>query len=690
MFSTILSWFSIIASVVVAYIFFRKQKKYYDENMSRLEKARDFFLANPTYSVVTVGKDKAIDETNINGELLSLVKELNKYMSRNKGTTDFSIIQNKTERFANTIYENASSNLAFPTYMGLMGTFIGVFMGLVGFVLPDFLNEFGFDIISDEESNITRLVYGVIVSMVTSFIGLYFTTRSNKTATEYKRIMDERKNIFYDFIQNELMPVLGMSVVAALTQLKETLTHFHESFDVITNNFERTFNNCTSKFGKEFEKNIVAVGQAASQLGSSIEIVNRNVENQQMLLQELRSDGMIMALDHFIDAGKQFKESTDAIKDLNVIRTELSSTVTTLMNVQRDYNSSLVVPKLIAERLNNILERVSTFEDSVNVLGESIKQTQMLGNSEMTLIKEHLDNIKRKDDIASEYQETANEELKSLFDTEINTIKVLHQQYISAVAEYGDGFRGLMDQITDAIKEKKDEFMRTLQDAFDIAELNTEFAHLNSLPEIKEQVEALNVSVENFNENVKKQSGIEIGKLDTMDGKLDAIPSVVKEHCDECQDKTSAAIAATHEVKKAVDETMAKTAGVASAVDNVAKMVETTVADSKEIKEELQNQVNTLLGKLSMIEIDLDALKDNAKLTVHLNKDEMLDVAKAIKQQREEVVLLDNMLGNTKKELSDMFTKVFESKLDDIKKKIETVNTLVDSLKSKAKNKDKN
>lgn len=578
-------------------------------------------------------------------------------MSRNKGTTDFSIIQNKTERFAKTLYENASSNLAFPTYMGLMGTFTGVFMGLLGFAVPDLLGLIGIEIESPEESNITRLILGVIVSMFTSFIGLYFTIRSNKAATEYKRTMDERKNIFYDFIQNELMPVLGMSVVAALTQLKETLTHFHESFDVITSNFERTFNNCTSKFGKEFEKNIVAVGQAASQLGSSIEIVNRNVENQQMLLQELRSDGMIMALDRFIDAGKQFKESTKTVKDLDIIRTELSSTVSELIKAQKDYNSSLVVPKLIAERLNNILERVSTFEDSVNVLGESIAQTQMLGNSEMTLIKEHLDNIKRKDAIATEYQETANDELKSLFDTELNTIKVLQEKYTSAVDEYGEGFRELMNKITDAIKAKKEEFMQTLQDAFDIAELNTEFAHLNRLPEIKEQIKALNVSVDNFSESVMKQSAAEIGKLDTMDAKLDTIPSVVKEQCEECQDKTNSAIAATHDVEKVM----------------------------KEAKTELQNQINTMLGKLSMIEIDVDSLRENAKLKVSLNKEEMLDVAKAIREQREEVVLLDNMLGNTKKELSDMFTKVFEYKLEDIRKKIDTVDALVDSLKAKAK-----
>lgn len=684
MFSTILSLLSFLVSCIVALYFYKRQKEYYNENMSRLEKARDFFLADPTYSVINKGEDKAIDESNISSEMLNLIKELNKYMSRNKGTTDFSIIQNKTERFANTIYENASSNLAFPTYMGLMGTFIGVFLGLVGFVLPDFLREFGFDIISDEESNITRLVYGVIVSMVTSFMGLYFTTRSNKTATEYKRIMDERKNLFYDFIQNELMPVLGMSVVAALTQLKETLTHFHESFDVITNNFERTFNNCTSKFGKEFEKNIVAVGNAANKLGNSIEAVNKNVENQQALLRELRSDGMIIALDHFVEAGKQFNKSTETIKDLATIRTELSSAVNSLIETQKDYNSSLVVPKLIAERLNVILERVTTFEESVNVLGASIAQTHMLGNSEMTLIKEHLDNIKCKDAIAAEYQEVANEELKALFDAETNIIKGLHRQYTSAIEEHGDEFRVLMEQIADAITQKKVEFMQTLQNAFDITELHTEFAHLKQLPEINDKIGSLNDSVDNFRISVQEKSNDAVEKLQVMDVKLDAIPSVIKENSDECKAKTKNAIDAIHSVKTAVSEVQSTTNSISSSVEKMKELTETIYSNSQDIKAEFATQINLLIEKLTIMGNDLDMIKDHAKLTVNLNKDEMLDVAKAIKQQQEEVTLLDTMLSNTKQEISDIFMKVFKTQLDNISNKIENIDSHIDALKAKA------
>lgn len=675
MITTILSYLSMVASICVAVYFYKKQRKYYDENMTRLERARDFFLATPSYSVVTDGEDKIIDVSNLDGELLGLVRELNKYISRNKGTTDFSIIQNKTERFANTMFENASSNLAFPTYMGLMGTFIGVLMGLVGFVLPDFIREFGLDIGSDEEANITRLVYGVIVSMITSAVGLYFTTKSNKAATEYKRMMDERKNMFYDFIQNELMPVLGMSVVAALSQLKETLLHFHESFDVITRNFERTFNGCTDKFGKEFEKNIVAVGHAASQLGSSIEVVNKNVENQQVLLRELRSDGMIAALDRFVGAGRQFEQSANSVKEMDNMCENISAAVKSLLTVQKEYNSSLVVPKLIAERLNVILERVTTFENSVNTLGASIAQTQMLGNSELTLIQEHLDNIKRKDAIAVEYQETANEELKALFDTETTIIQNLQRQYTSAIESHSDEFGKLMEQVAEAIKQKKEVFMQTLQDAFDMAELNTEFAHLKQLPEIRNCIDGLNASVEKFRALTKEHNDAEIGKLDTMKTALVGEARNVAGTADLISGRLKLMLAKANTISLKVGD-------VKAIAENAAEKSDKTMA-------ELKRQESELLGRLTLVGDDLDALKKHAELTVGVNKTDLQDVAKAIKSQQEEITTLDDMIVRAKQDLDSKLVGAFRVRLSDLKKEIDAICSRVEELKTKPLTKNK-
>ena len=645
MFTTILSWVSFIASLAVFCYFFRIQKGYYDENKYKLEKARDFFLASSAYSVKSDGEDNLIDEAGIQGDLKNLIKELNLYMARNKGTTDFSIIQNKTERYANTIYENASSNLSLPTYYGLMGTFLGVFMGLCGFVMTDFLNWIGMDISTDEESNVTRLIIGVMVSMGTSFIGLFLTTMSNKAATECKRIMDERKNMFYDFIQNELMPVLGMSVVAALSQLKETLLHFHESFDVITDKFERTFNGCTDRFGKAFEKNIVAVGKAAEQLGGSIDTVNKNIENQKALLKELRSDGMIAALDLFVEAGKEFGKSVAVVKDLNRVHNELSTALKSLMNTQEDYNKSLVVPKLIAERLNVILERVSTFEDSVNVLGESLAQTQMLGNSEMNLIQKHLENIKRKNEIAAEYQETANEELQSLFDGELQQLKDLHFKYSSAIAQYQEEFLSLMEQVSTGIVEKKDEFMRTLQDAFDTTQLNMDFAHLRMLPDIKKGLDTIQTIVDAFNTSVKEQGYVGINKLGMVKESLDAIPQVIEKQGRLLDEGVNAFAARMEPVERTLEN-----------------VNERTVSVSKQTSD-LSNNINALAMRLNALKNDVESKRtDDIAGFQHINN--------VIDLQQNQLLALGQILERSKKELNDDLMEVVRSKVQGLEKRI--------------------
>lgn len=671
MFSTILSYLSIAVSFVVAFYFYKKQKKYYNQNMERLEKAKNFFLENPTYSILSIGNDKLIDESNIDGDLKNLVKELNKYMSRNKGTTDFSIIQNKTERFANTIFENASSNLAFPTYMGLMGTFVGVFIGLIGFVLPDLLREFGLDIIAEEESNITRLVYGVIVSMITSFMGLYYTTKSNRTATEYKRIMDERKNIFYDFIQNELMPVLGMSVVHALTQLKETLLNFHTQFDIITTKFKTTFDGCTERFGKAFSKNITAVSDAAEKLGSSIDAVNKNVENQQALLRELRSDGMLEALNQFVEAGKQFQQSSSTVKDLDKIQKELSSAITTLINVQREYNGSLVVPKLIAERINVILERVTTFEESINALGVNIAATQMLGNSEMALIQEHLANIKRKDAIAAEYQETANEELKALFDTEIKTIQELHRQYTSAIETHGDEFKVLMDQVAEAIVQKKREFMLTLQDAFDLTELQTEFAHLKQLPEIQEKIGSLNTTVDSFKTSVSEQSKTKVEKISKM-----------HEELKEDIAKVASSVLHVEQLTEINPDTNQKVEQVAANIQQIDEKVSMT---STQVS--LDNSVEGLKNLIESLVSRLETIQSNTAETVQIDPNTLHGLITSINQQRGELEVLDSLVKKTGETVNDNFAKLIDQKLKDVTGKVEELGKTIETIKEAANKK---
>ena len=648
---------SITISIAVAVYYFKQQWKYYKENIAKLEKAKDFFLETSHYKIVEINGEKTISVENVDGELKTLINELNKYISRNKGTTDFSVIQNKTERFANTIYEDAVSNIAFPTYMGLQGTFVGVFIGLLGFVLPSIIG-----ISSDEESDVSRLVIGVVVSMITSFFGLLYTTKTNKKATINKKIMDERKNQFYDFVQNELMPALGTSVVAALNQLKETLLNFHTQFDVITNKFKTTFDGCTDKFGKEFEKNIVAVASAADKLGSSISLVNENVKNQQALLKELRSEGMIQALNRFIMSGKQFKEATESIENMTTISQKLDESISNLMDVQRDYCSSLVVPKLIAERLNLILTRVSTFEQSINSLGSAISQTQMLGNSEMRLIEQHLENIKRKDDIAVEYQELANEELRRLFDEETQIIKNLHSQYTEKIAEHGDEFQVLMETVYKAIRDKKQALIDELDRAFNIAELHTELEHLKRLPEIQKEIsETKNISADYYLAS-KKLAEVRSEKLDCVSGKIDSLKesflgsnSAVKETVEQMNIYMT-------EIKKKVSDIVEKDSFLSELSGKAFVRIEAEINS-------VEDKLSILSGRMNDVSIyDTSSLKE---------------ISEGLVSQKTQIDDLNKSLLSIGQNVSTSLEKNIEKRIVQLAEGLSGIDSAIDSLNKK-------
>lgn len=177
---------SFFVSLLVFIMFLCIQGFYFFGNMKKLEAVRKFFVKKRDYEVYGEAEDSQLNASvaEEGSSLHTLIKELNEYTRKNHGTTDFSVIQNKTERKINVMYENATSKLAFPTYLGLMGTFLGVFCGLLSFNWGLFNSVDGIT-----DSAISNLIWGVLVSMLTSFIGLLLTTISNHIAADTQKIV---------------------------------------------------------------------------------------------------------------------------------------------------------------------------------------------------------------------------------------------------------------------------------------------------------------------------------------------------------------------------------------------------------------------------------------------------------------------------------------------------------------------
>lgn len=525
--STFISW-------AIAIIFFGLQTYFFLNNRRKLTVVKNFFLKQKDYSVTGEGEDSQLD-TSIASEgttLRKLIDELNEYTRKNHGTTDFSIIQNKTERKIEMMYENATSKLAFPIYIGLMGTFLGVFCGLSFFSygLADSV-----DGITDDA--IGNLIKGVLVSMSTSFIGLLLSTWSNHYSSEVRRVVDEDKNIFFEFIQNQLMPTLGVSMVAALNKLHQTINMFEPSFNRVIDRFQTTFDTCTQRFGDAFARNVEVVSEAVSVMGQNMDKINENVELQAQLLKTLRSRGVVESLDAFVRAAQNFELVTNALNRFETTRNAIANVTQELINTQRRYNESLELPLSVANKLNQILARVTDFEKSINALGRSIDKTDMWGNTEIEALKDAITAIKKKQKIAVEAMQLSDNHLENIYKMQGEAIKNLGKKYEEALTGFAERYESMLDNLAKELQDRRKEIVSALEEKFSLEQIEQEFSQLSRLKKIEELLGSINVN--SSREDVDKTLTETRREVEAIKKSLDELLQEARKKSSDDKDKQS-------------------------------------------------------------------------------------------------------------------------------------------------------
>lgn len=485
MFQTGISIISLIVSIVIAIIAIVIQLSYFFKNKEKLAKVRAFFSKKGNYEIYGEAEDSQLNPyiAEDGSSLFILIKELNEYTKKNHGTTDFSVIQNKTDRKINVLYDNATSKIAFPTYIGLMGTFVGVFLGLLFFTI-------GLGCSSDNEGitdgAIGNLICGVLVSMLTSFVGLLLTTITHYIAAETQKKIREDKDEFYEYIQNELMPTLGVSMVVALNKLHDTINLFEPSFNRVIDRFQTTFDNCTKRFGSAFEQNVTVVSEAVRVMGENMDKINRNVELNEQLIHTMQSDDLQRTLGAFIDASFSYGVIVDKSRQLQEIASKLQEELLELVNTQRRYNESLTIPQTVVIKLNQILSRITTFEESINNLGKNINTINTLGNSEVEALKAITTAIKKKQRIAIEAMETSDGKLENIFNLQAQSITKLGKVYEESFAAHAEKFQNILHDLEKEMLQRRKEIVAAIEEKFSLDQIQSEFSQLSKLKKIEE------------------------------------------------------------------------------------------------------------------------------------------------------------------------------------------------------------
>jgi biopolymer transport protein ExbB/TolQ len=300
-------------------------------------------------------------------ELKNILNYINNYIASCGGTVpDFNIVKDIIERHVDNFEEKINSFLTVPLFLGLVGTIIGIILGLG-------------DVDIDNEKFVYELTGHVKFAMIASLIGLILTVINSAIIFNMaKNKMDYRRNIFYDFLHSQkaenLFPSVSGNLENVLRNMHQNLEQFNHGLSSNLNRFEEVFSN--NKELIDSNKELIEALKNSSALNNMKEIVGYNSKVSEELNATFKN------LDEF---NKYVYIINELVKKLGSFEPITEGTVS------------------LAKAANNL-----------NALAENINKNVIENTSLVNFLNKHLESIEKLSDDAKISVEKANTEISSM------------------------------------------------------------------------------------------------------------------------------------------------------------------------------------------------------------------------------------------------------------------------------------
>jgi hypothetical protein len=366
---------------------------------------------------------------------------LNMYLLKNKGgVADFHLVKDVVDRHTDSLEQEIQMTQSTPLYLGLMGTMLGVIVGLglfvfnINFATPSVSSDAlgASDSLSTMTGGINELLIGISIGMFASLYGLHLTVQ--KTAGAFKTAkstMEARKNDFYTFIQTELLPVLSQNVTSSLHSLQLNLTHFN----------------------KDFTTNINTLSG----------LMTRNYD-------ALRDQSRILDKLEDIDITEFAKANVTIFAELKKSMTQLGQFNTYLNQL----NSFVGKADLLNNRVNDLLERADNFEDIAMTISDTVETNNELSR----FLQSHFSEIESRGQLISD-----------------SVIKV-DDVIARSIEKLKDSVNRNMDEMIRFSHDERQKMEKAMQDS------RTSLSNLHHLADLSETLKKFHQSNQQFTTNI--------------------------------------------------------------------------------------------------------------------------------------------------------------------------------------------
>lgn len=282
-----------------------------------------------------------------NETFANIRKDINSYLASNKGSVEYSIIKDITDRHCSNIEQQIDAITPVPIYIGLCGTVAGIITGVVFLILGGGLKN----IASAGVDGIQSLLIGVAIAMITTLVGVLLTIISSTNTKDSTEEYEREKNSFLSWVQVKLLPKMDGNMTTTLDILQRNLAKFNKGFYENTQTLKKVFSGINESYEKQAD-----LIKTVQNLKIN-DIANANV----MVLRELKDcTEQINNLQQFINSSGRYLTNIEALNN----------------NLSNHYNRTQLIEnmgKFFMDEVKQIEQRKAAISEYVADIDSSLK-----------------------------------------------------------------------------------------------------------------------------------------------------------------------------------------------------------------------------------------------------------------------------------------------------------------------------
>lgn len=364
--------------------------------------------------------------------LNSIINSIDIYLLRNRNSAgDFNLMKDVVERNCSKFEEEIEADVPIPLYLGLMGTMLGIIVG-IGYIA---LLGGGFSaFIANPKESIGDLMSGIALAMVASFFGILLTTLGTIKNKKAKFDLEQGKNQFYTWLQTELLPVVSESVAGTLATMQRNLSNFNATF---ADNVER--------MGETMTMASVSFDQQADLIKSIKDIDVKKVATANVqVLKELELNV------------EKFKQFTQYINSVNTCMSKVQEATASIGNLMERTQAVERMAQYFEAENESIEQRKSAIQTAIVHVDDMLKEsfdslTDNVTKTSNALKTTLVDQLAETDKILLDFKQHLNEptsEFKSVVEQQTELLTNVHTE-LEKVVGLGDTMEKQVQSISE-------------------------------------------------------------------------------------------------------------------------------------------------------------------------------------------------------------------------------------------------